>query len=687
MTGSSSSSSRPRAGAVALAALAGALAMLLASLAAGESLRRNLFDAWQRTAPREIAAREVAVVLIDPESLAAFGGWPWPRYYLARLTETIAAARPRAIGFDIIFPESDRHNPDAFAALYPELGEADAARVAALPSMDSLFAATVGQAPVVLGRLGIEADGSDPAGLALEPEISGKPPAGTLAFGQVLASIPELDDVALAHGMVNGPTDADGIVRSVPLAVRAGGRAMPGFAVELARLAAGERAMRWDGGRLLLGKHALPAGKDGRLLLRFGDFPAAATYSAARVLAGTVPSEAFAGKAVLVGLGAEGTSDIVATPVTPQGYGLFVQAQAVDAMLHRGWLERPPAVAAAEWLAAALLAALAGLAGMRWRPALVLGALAAFGLPLASWLLFDRANLLFDPVRPLMLGGGAAAGVLLHAFARARAERKRLAAALVEQRVASARQEGELEAARAIQLGMVPGHDKLAALDPRVDIAGVLDPARSVGGDFYDAARLDDGRLLLVIGDVTGKGVPAALYMALSKGLARTMLTRGRGGLGGGISELNRQLLAEADEAMGVTMLVALLDPGSGAVTMVNAGHENPLLRAAGGAARSLPMRGGPPLCVVDFPYAEEAAELAPGDTLVLVTDGVTEAEDAERRLFGVERAIAAIEAAQADARALVAHLAAAVRDFEGATEPSDDLTVLAARWRGPQEL
>jgi len=96
-------------------------------------LRRALFDEWQILSPRKIDADKVAVVLIDRESLAAVGPWPWPRYYLARLAETIAAQKPRAIAFDMIFPEADRLNPDRFTALYPELDSSSAAAIAALP--------------------------------------------------------------------------------------------------------------------------------------------------------------------------------------------------------------------------------------------------------------------------------------------------------------------------------------------------------------------------------------------------------------------------------------------------------------------------------------------------------------------------------------------------------------------------
>ena len=348
-----------------------------------------------------------------------------------------------------------------------------------------------------------------------------------------------------------------------------------------------------------------------------------------------------------------------------------------------GWLQRPPWIVAAEWLAGAALTLLVVLAALTRRWWLVGAALVAAALPPVSWAAFDDSNLLFDPLRPLIIFAGSALALLALLFVRARAERERLTAALIEQRIASARQDGELQAARSIQLGMVPGPDRLSKLDERVDINGQLDPARSVGGDFYDASKFEADQLLLVIGDVTGKGIPAALYMALSKGLARSVLARKGDGLAEAVSALNRELLRDADESMGVTMLIAVLDCATGKVALVNAGHENPIIRKASGDVHSVPMKGGPPFCICEFPYQEEHIRLEPGDTLVLITDGVTEAENARGEFFGVSGAIAAVrETAGENAEKTATSLSVRVRMFEGETEPSDDLTVLVARLR-----
>ena len=667
------------------AVLLGGIAGALLSLAVGDWGRRTLFDAWQVSGPRTIPDDRVAVVLIDSLSLDAVGPWPWPRYYIARLTEEIARQRPRAIGYDMIFAEHDALNPQVFTALYPELAPAAAAQVNALPTMDAVLAEVLGAAPVVLARLGVDGDGGDASALLVDPPVAGTPPRDVPRVRQVLASIPELDDVALGHALINGPPDEDGIVRRVPLTILAGGQAMPGLAVELARLGAGVEQMGWKGRSLALGERALPADSAGRLAIRMGDFPESATFSAAEVIAGKVRPDAFKGKVVLVGQGAEGTSDIVATPLATEIIGVLVQAQAVDAILGRGWLDRPPWIESAEWAAALLLVVLVAFSGRTRRHGFLVAASAiALVLPLASWLAYDRANLLFDPVRPLLIGVAAAGALYATLFLLGRIERARLTAALTEQRVAAAEQEGELKAARRIQLGMVPGPERLAGLDPRVEIGAVLRPARSVGGDFYDALMVGPDKLLFVIGDVTGKGVPAALYMALSKALAKSVLSRGAARLDEAVTGLNRELMAEADDEMGVTMLVGVLDCASGGLTLVSAGHENPLAVRNGGSVETLALRGGPPFCVVDFAYPEETARLATGETLVLITDGATEAQDASQALLGLEGVVSALRGEVAmPAPARATDLADRIRAFEGETEPSDDLTILTLRFRG----
>lgn len=251
-------------------------------------------------------------------------------------------------------------------------------------------------------------------------------------------------------------------------------------------------------------------------------------------------------------------------------------------------------------------------------------------------------------------------------------------------------------AAGDIQSGMLLPRTALAALSPRVEVDAVLKPARTIGGDLYDAFMVGPDRLCFLVGDVTGKGVPAALFMALSKALAHSTLLGVADALdddedepgldlGGAVSAIGAELSRNNSEAMAISLLVGLLDLRNGRLQLVNAGHDDPVLILPDGAAADLRLEGGPPLCAAeDYDYPVETRALPPGAALVAVTDGVTEAQGPHGDLFGRERLKAAL-ARHAAAPALsdvVDGLVAAVRAFEVTGEPSDDLAVLAIRRR-----
>ncbi len=686
MTGLKSGSNRPwLARRVLLAWLAATLIAILLSLAVGERFQRGVFDSYQRISPRDLSATDVRVVMIDDASIDFVGPWPWPRYYLARLTERLAARRVKVIAFDIIFPERDRVSPDTFVSLYPEMSAAAAAEVKSLMPMDQQFGLAIGGAPVILAHAGVE---RAPEGQPPLPDsaVTGTLPPKADSWAAELAAIPELDDVALGHGLINVRPDSDGVIRSVPLVMRAGGKVRLGFGAEIARNQSGAESVAVSPSAATVGNHQVPIDREGKMRLHFGKFPSNRIISAAMVLGDSdaLKPDDLAGKAVIIGLSAEGTSDIVATPLAAEEFGPLVQAQAVDALLRKGWLERPGWAGIAEWgaaIALALLALGAAIFGKFFRIFLGVTLAATAGI---SWLAFSNMSLLLDPARPILVGGGAVAGVALGLFALARIERERLRETLIEERIATAETEGELQAARAIQLGMVPPRGRLRSLDPRVDLDALLEPAKSIGGDYYDAMKIGDDQLGFAVADVTGKGVPAALFMAMSKALTSAAMSRMAADPVAIATAINTELLKDNDEALGVAILLGILDLNSGEVRMVSAGHEDPLLMSADGRAERVRLDGGPPLCVVDFDYPLETMTLKPGETLLLVTDGVTEAQDPKGAFFGRDRVPASGQLKGASARAIVDAIRDQVREFEGGEEATDDLTVMALRYLGP---
>jgi len=680
---------RVRVGGLAVALIAAILMVL-----AGGSIRQPMFDVFQKITPAPATSPKVAVVLIDAPSLAAVGGWPWSRYTLARLTEAIAGRGAVAIGFDFLFPEPDRLTPDLFADLYPELPPATAAQIRALPSMDAVFARVVGRSPVVLARAGVTGGSFDAVNQAppLPPEAQfvGPAPRDLPSFPEVVANIPLLDGAALGHGLVNGPPDGDGVMRRVPLLARAAKALTPGFALELVRVAEGAERIDLAGGggrqrTVRLNKHTVPVDSLGRMELRFGDMPGSAMTSAADLLRSGVPAHAFDGKIVLIGLTAAGTSDVVTTPMETETYGVLVQAQAVDAILRGAALRRPDWAAPAEAMLGLLmvLAAWRLVPGLRLRAIISLGVGTAVVVLAAIWVAFSR-GLLFDPAPILAPGTAATAAMIALMFVESGQMQARLRAAIEAQRLDAAKIAGELSAASEIQSGMLLPRASLQRVAPGVEMDAILQPARSVGGDLYDAFMVDERRLCFLVGDVTGKGPAAALFMALAKALTRSILMRRDVSFADGMDLINTELSRDNGQMMAVSMLVGALTIEDGHLELCCAGHENPLVVSADGTVRELRLDGGPALCAAEgFPYPIEVFRLNAGETLVAYTDGVTEAQDPAGRLFDREQAMAVLAgSAGRPPTEVVDGLVAAIRDFEAGGEPSDDLTVLALRLR-----
>ena len=213
------------------------------------------------------------------------------------------------------------------------------------------------------------------------------------------------------------------------------------------------------------------------------------------------------------------------------------------------------------------------------------------------------------------------------------------------------------------------------------EIFGSMKPARDVGGDFFDVLSLEDGRIGLVVADVSDKGVPAALFMMSS----RTLLKGAAIGLdapGKVLSEVNQLLQEENDAAMFVTVFYATFDPESGELTYANGGHNTPLVVHADGSSTVIPPTGGVALGVVpDFTYEESAMTLQPGDRVVLYTDGVTEAENDHGDQFGLERLCEIFtNGTPTDVRATNEAVFAAVEAFAGDAPQFDDVTCLTLR-------
>jgi sigma-B regulation protein RsbU (phosphoserine phosphatase) len=241
----------------------------------------------------------------------------------------------------------------------------------------------------------------------------------------------------------------------------------------------------------------------------------------------------------------------------------------------------------------------------------------------------------------------------------------------------------ELRLAREIQASMLPRGNPLFPDRRELDGCAVMDPAAEVGGDFFDAFFIDDHRAFFSVGDVAGKGVGAALFMARSLTLLRQQALR-RVAPRDVLSRVNNALAAGNESATFVATFCAQLDIRSGELRYANGGGGSPFLWRAGQWERLALPRGLVVGAIEGFPYDAARTRLGAGDTLFVFTDGVTEAANAQGELFSEGRLKSLLEATGgAPAADLVSVVRKEVRRFVGSSLPSDDLTVMAVRYGG----
>ncbi|HOV79580.1 MAG TPA: SpoIIE family protein phosphatase [Bacillota bacterium] len=251
-----------------------------------------------------------------------------------------------------------------------------------------------------------------------------------------------------------------------------------------------------------------------------------------------------------------------------------------------------------------------------------------------------------------------------------------------ETEAAKKRIEGELQVAREIQMSIVPKIFPPFPNRTEFDIHAILEPAREVGGDLYDFFLLNDDTLCFLVGDVSGKGVPASLFMAVTK----TLLKAGAHEAAAPdqiLCDVNNELCADNDSAMFVTVFLGILHIPTGQVNCSNAGHNRPFIIRADGRVEMLPKTRGIALGVMEgFSFASCDFTLQKGDSILLYTDGISEAMNRAGELFGEERMAEIIKKnSNADAAGMTGALRDAVRDFAGGAEQSDDITVMALKY------
>lgn len=251
-------------------------------------------------------------------------------------------------------------------------------------------------------------------------------------------------------------------------------------------------------------------------------------------------------------------------------------------------------------------------------------------------------------------------------------------ARLYQVAVEKGRMDRELEMARRVQAGLLP---TALPILPGWEFAVHWQPAREVAGDFYDFIPFPDGKIGLVIADVTDKGMPAALFMALTRSIIRAIACENPPP-GEGITRANQMICVQSDQGLYVTLFFGLLDPIAGEMVYVNAGHNPPLVyNPSQHEFVSLQTTGIPVGVDGGFQYQQQVVQLQPGDYILLYTDGITEAFAPHGQEFGVDRLRKSLLTLGApSATAMISTVLQAVNDYTNNAAPSDDRTMLVIK-------
>jgi adenylate cyclase len=671
--------------------LLAALSLFIMFSPEAQRLRYAVFDGYQRIFPLERTTNPVVVVVIDENALLKYGQWPWPRTRMAELIDRIAEREPASIALDLIFPEPDRFSPAVIAEELSVLPPDVRRTLSGLPSNDERLAQSFKGHNVVLGISGE---------LARDPRFLEPPRTSPVvltddairnnlrSFPGMIRSIDPIDAAATGRGMMNsGP--ADQVVRIVPLVAIIQGQIVPALGVEALRVAMGA-GLRLDTRKqpegllgIRFGEVSTVAQEDGTTWLRYSPHDEARFVSALELLEGKGDPERLKDKIVLVGVNGLGVLDFKTTALGEFVPGVEIHAQVIENLYNGVTLTRPaiaPRIEAAAlilcgFLLIAFVPRLSALQGINLAVGLVIILLGG------GVIAFLHMNLLLDPAWPAIGTAAVFGSVVVGTLSEAEKQRRVL-------REQAAHMAGEVDAARRIQMGLLPDPGLTMAGDRRFKVATLLEPARTVGGDFYDCFMVDEGHLFIVVADVAGKGLPAALFMAAVKSHIKSAALRG-GAVGDMLTLAQEEIARENPEQLFVTAFAGSLDLASGAFEFGNAGHEPPFLRSRNGAPERLGTPGGPPLCVVeDYKFPTDRRQLDPGDWIFVMTDGATEAMNPRREFFGVERLRTSLSwvPEHASPAELVKRLRDDVSRFAAGAEIADDITLVALKWEGGEE-
>ncbi|MFC1804704.1 CHASE2 domain-containing protein [Candidatus Omnitrophota bacterium] len=601
------------------------ITILLSSFRVFNNYELITYDLRMKLRPAAETSQEIILVEISDDSLKNLGSWPIPRDFHASLIKVLRESGARAIIFDLIFSEPTLYDRE-FSSAIKESGNVY------LPLAFYLA----------------------------EPEKgAGLPESNTILGGLVN----DLKKEAAGIGHINVSVDPDGKVRRIPPFIHHADKLYPSLALKA--------ASDWLG--LDPEKLSIPLSSDGSLIVNYPDkwaqsfihlsyFEILKAYSdKQKGLLSEIDLSVIRDKACFVGLTATGTSDLKPNPLEKIYPMLGLQASVFNSLLTENFIKE--ASLTLNTLLNLLILGICLLLCQRLLPVkALLGSLLLAGTYfLVACGLLILYGLWIDLFLPLLIIAVVYAGSTIHRFRQEARKRQLL--------------EKELDIARAIQKSFLP---KDISEFSNLHISYFMQPAKFVAGDLYDIVALDDNRLGVLIGDVSGKGVPAALIMAKTISLFR-IFSRQHSECSKVLAELNKELCGQFGGRF-VTCLYLIIDTASNKISCSSAGHS-PLLiyKDKERAVREAEISAEVPLGVMEgVQYSDVTLDIKKGDKLCIFTDGISEARDKKGGEFGTERLKNLIEEnANRSVKETVEAIKTSLGAFSRSAPQHDDITLL----------
>lgn len=618
----------------------------LAALAASyfrplDNYELELLDLRFKLRPARPVTDRIAVIEIGEDSIGKLGRFPFDRSYHALLIKALSESGARAAAFDIFFSEPQEHDRDL----------EDAIRSAGNVYLPYVFDIDTTKRSNMLH-----------------------------ARGYAARTLERLALPAKGEGHINIAPDIDGKFRRAPLYIRHGNAFYPylSFLMALDYLGIREKDVRILPGKyLLLGKDIrIPLDENSNMLINFSARwgKAFKHYSYVDVLqsylagvSGEKPIlnlAAFKDKVCVVGLTAIGTVDLHPNPLEPLYPGVGIHLEVFNSILNKAFIGRASKEANLFILIA--LSLLISLVTLKTKPvkglAILIASVSLFAA--AGIFLFDFFGVWIDMFVPIAVMSQIYLFLTLYKYVIE--WKKRLVL------------ENELEIARRIQESFLP---KKLPDAGKMDIAAGMFTAKAVGGDLYDFLELGPDRVGVMIGDVSGKGVPASLFMAMVTGEFRSLAAPGAAAERV-LFNLNSKLVKGSSSNLFVTIFYLIFDIKNNIMIYSNGGHLPVIyLSRDTKKAEFLDVPEGAPLGLMEGPYSAREMNFREGDIFVLYTDGVTEAMNSKSGMYGKERLVSLVEAHKdLSSKALLNAIEKDIRRFEPKSRQHDDITLIVIK-------